>query len=216
MTITGPFMVYRIDKDGDGWAVSEGNGGLATYRALRAYVGKLMDRPGEVVTIDPVANTKCQIPSVGGLERPRSRVLMAGGAYANSLGPSASLGFFLTTRVRHHSDDGDDGWMASVRVGQRGASLAVSWASLGGYGNFEHGLAITRTSSRVTSRAANATYVGWELAVAPLGLVRASVGLDVLVAGPDGAKRIGWSWSVGSFLPVYRWRTRAGTLNRER
>jgi hypothetical protein len=45
---------YRVQRSNEGWSASEGNGGVATYRAIASYASKLAKRPSIRLRLNPI------------------------------------------------------------------------------------------------------------------------------------------------------------------
>ena len=59
-TITAIRNGYRVRRTKEGWSASEGNGGIATYKAMSLYVGDLSRKPITKLTLQP-SSEGCQV-----------------------------------------------------------------------------------------------------------------------------------------------------------
>jgi hypothetical protein len=59
-TVTAIRNGYRVRRTKEGWSASEGNGGIATYRAISSYVIELSRRPIVMLALQP-SSQGCQI-----------------------------------------------------------------------------------------------------------------------------------------------------------
>lgn len=59
-TVTAIRNGYRVRRTKEGWSASEGNGGIATYKAISSYAAGLSRRPKVWLTLRP-PSAGCQI-----------------------------------------------------------------------------------------------------------------------------------------------------------
>jgi len=59
-TITAIRNGYRVRRTKEGWTAGEGNGGIATYKAMSLYVGDLSRKPIIKLTLEP-STGGCQV-----------------------------------------------------------------------------------------------------------------------------------------------------------
>lgn len=51
---------YRVERNKEGWEASEGNGGIATYKAMGAYAASVYHSPATDVVLEPTPHA-CQV-----------------------------------------------------------------------------------------------------------------------------------------------------------